>query len=318
MSPIDATLFPAGRKFAFTILDDTDDSTLANVAPLYDLLYDLGLRTTKTVWPLDCPEGSRTFFAASTLSDPDYLAYCQKLAERGFEITWHGATMESSDRQRTVQGLELFRELFGHYPVVHVNHGQNRENLYWGHKRYQFGPLRLLFRLRSKDQYDGEDASSPYYWADLAEKHCRFVRNLTFFDINTLKKAPHMVYRLRSTPGVNYWFATSDAPNGGAFKRVVTPATIDRLEREGGICILSTHLGKGFVVNGRVDPEIEATLRYLAGRPGWFVPVSELLQTILDRKGDPGYLRRDRLLRLELAYAMDKIRGLPPAPAVRT
>ena len=44
--------FPEGRKFAFTILDDTDDATVENVRPVYDLLTELGFRTTKTVWPL--------------------------------------------------------------------------------------------------------------------------------------------------------------------------------------------------------------------------------------------------------------------------
>ena len=49
--------FPQGKRFAFTIVDDTDVATVANVKPLYDLLHELGFRTTKTVWPLGCPEG---------------------------------------------------------------------------------------------------------------------------------------------------------------------------------------------------------------------------------------------------------------------
>ena len=47
--------FPGDARFAFTILDDTDDSTLENVKPVYDCLRSHGLRTTKTVWPVDCP-----------------------------------------------------------------------------------------------------------------------------------------------------------------------------------------------------------------------------------------------------------------------
>ena len=65
------------------------------------------MRTTKTVWPLDCPEGSRNFFAAETLQDKKYLSFVHELADAGFEMASHGATMESSRRERTLEGLEL-------------------------------------------------------------------------------------------------------------------------------------------------------------------------------------------------------------------
>ena len=41
--------FPHGKRFAFTIVDDTDVATVANVKPLYDLLHELGFRTTKRI-----------------------------------------------------------------------------------------------------------------------------------------------------------------------------------------------------------------------------------------------------------------------------
>src|SRR5881397_2840861 len=74
--------FPGGKRFAFSILDDTDDSTLENVKPIYDLLRERGLRTTKTVWPLDCPEGSRHFFAADTLQNKAYRDFVHEIAIR--------------------------------------------------------------------------------------------------------------------------------------------------------------------------------------------------------------------------------------------
>jgi hypothetical protein len=42
--------WPNNKDFAFTIIDDTDNSTVSNVKPIYNLLADLGLKTTKTVW----------------------------------------------------------------------------------------------------------------------------------------------------------------------------------------------------------------------------------------------------------------------------
>src|SRR5438034_4889586 len=94
--------FPYGKRFAFTVLDDTDVATVQNVAPVYALLERLGMRATKTVWPLGCPEGSRNFSSSQTLDDPEYYAFVADLPRRGFEIASHGATMESSTRERTV------------------------------------------------------------------------------------------------------------------------------------------------------------------------------------------------------------------------
>src|SRR6185369_261507 len=145
------SLLPQGARFAFSVLDDTDDSTLDNVGPLYALLRDLGFRTTKTVWPLDCPEGSRNFFAAETLQNKSYLGFVHELADAGFEIASHGATMESSRRERTLEGLELIRSEFGCYPRLFCNHGQNRENLYWGSRRFRSAPLRALTRLIGRE-----------------------------------------------------------------------------------------------------------------------------------------------------------------------
>ena len=115
--------FPGAKRFAFTILDDTDDGTATNLAPIYALLDELGMRTTKTVWPVACPEGSADFFAGKTLDDDEYLAFVLDLARRGFEITWHGATMESSERQRTLEALDRYRKIFGCYPRIQISRG---------------------------------------------------------------------------------------------------------------------------------------------------------------------------------------------------
>lgn len=305
--------FPPGREFAFTILDDTDDATVENLKPLYDLLHDLGMRTTKTVWPLDCPEGSKNYFAAETLADVKYRAFCLELASHGFEMTWHNATMESSDRARTVRGIEAFRASFGHYPTIHCNHGRNRENIYWGQKRYTNPMLRALAgvaRRREVGVFEGEVEGSPFYWADLCAQHFKFVRNFAFHELNCLKVDPLMPYRACETPKVNYWFSTSDAPTAADFRRLVTPARINALRRERGVCIVSTHLGKGFVRNGRVEPGIEEVLRYLAAQPGWFAPVGEILDELL-KTAPAGPRPRNSLWRLELRHAIDRVRGGP-------
>lgn len=199
--------FPGNKRFAFSILDDTDDATLLNVKPAYERLLDHGFRTTKTVWPLDCPEGSRRFFAAETLQDRGYREFAHQLLGRGVELAFHGATMESSRRERTVQALEFFQAEFGAYPKLFCNHGQNRENLYWGQKRFHTLLLRLLYgalAAGTADSYDGEVEESEYFWGDLCRKHIKYVRNFAFDEVDLLAVNPEMPYRDADTKYVNY------------------------------------------------------------------------------------------------------------------
>jgi len=304
------TALPPGKRFAFSVLDDTDDSTLENVEPIYTLLRDYGFRTTKTAWPLDCPEGSRNFFAADTLQNKDYLRFVRELVEGGFELAFHGATMESSWRERTLEALEFLRNEFGHYPRIFCNHGQNRENLYWGHKRFRTPLLRALSRVLMREQgisYEGDQEGSRFFWGDICRDVIHYVRNFTFERLNMLEVDPGMPYHVASTPYVRYWFSTTDAPDVNAFNRVVSRQRIDQLAADGGVCVVSTHFGKGFVRDGRVNPETKSLLRHLADKGGWLVPVSEVLDRLL-ATGRGRTLTQGELLRIELRFVAERIR----------
>src|SRR5262249_3541559 len=172
--------FPDGKRFAFTVIDNTDVATVENVAPVYALLERLGMRTTKTVWPLRYADGESNFASSQTLDDPEYLAFNLDLQRRGFEIASHGATMESSARDRTLAGLERMRSTFGGYPIVHANHANNRENLYWGSDRLDDALVRAAYRLtiRGPDNFEGHVEASPYWWGDVARQRIPYVRNL--------------------------------------------------------------------------------------------------------------------------------------------
>jgi len=56
----------------------------------------------------------------------------------------------------------------------------------------------------------------------------------------------------------------------------------ERLEAEGGLCILYTHLGSpGFVTqDGAVNSEVRELLVALSKRNGWFKPVSTILDLL--------------------------------------
>ena len=276
--------FPGGKRFAFTIFDDTDVSTVENVAPIYRLLERLGMRTTKTVWPVACPEGSPDFGTSETLEDPACLEFVKDLERRGFEITWHGATMESSARARTEAALERFRDVFGHYPRLHANHGMNRENLYWGSARIDDAMLKVLYRLASGQgdgSYLGHVEGTRYWWGDLCELHMQYVRNLTFDDLNLARINPSMPYEDRARPRGRLWFSAADAEDVDEFNHLLRPEQQDELERDGGFSIVATHFGKGFVVNGRVHPLAQERLEALAARSGWFPTAGELLDWLL-------------------------------------
>lgn len=302
--------FPGERRFAFTIIDDTDVATLENMRPFYERLHELGLRTTKTVWPVRCPEGSRDYAISATLEDPEHLEYIRSLQRRGFEISWHSATMESSRRERTELALRRLRDLLGVAPRVHANHAFNRENLYWGRDRLDDPILRALFGRLSgvaKDHYGGHVPGSPYYWGDLAREQVDYVRNLTFLDIDTTAVNPSMPYADPRRPLGKWWFSASDAEDADAFVRLLRDENLDRLERRGGACIVATHVGKGFAPGGVLRADVDARLRAVAARPGWFVPVGTLLDELRRRNGG-GVLPRAEWRRMQWRWAWDTLR----------
>lgn len=279
--------FPNGKKFAFTIIDDTDVGTVDNLKPVYDLLHQLGLRTTKTVWPVACPEGSADFDSSQTLADEAYRAFAVDLQTKGFELTWHGATMEPSERPRTVAALERFRQIFGDYPRIHLNHALNRENVYWGVNRLDSSLLRNAVRKLAHwepDYFVGEREGSAYWWGDLCARHVMYGRNLTTNQLNTARFNPSMPYHDPQRPLVPWWFSSSDAESVEEFNELLEPSHQDQLEREGGFCIIATHFGKDFARDGKVNPVTRARLEELASRPGWFPPAGELLDWLRQKR----------------------------------
>lgn len=313
-------VFPDGRRFAFTIIDDTDVATVENVAPVYALLQDSGLRITKTVWAFDWPGEGSHFASSETLDSAAYREFALDLQRRGFEIASHGATMESSDRATTAAAIARFTEVFGACPRVYANHSYNRENVYWGGARLDEPLLKAAFsRARgwAGGYYQGHVEGSRYWWGDLCLRHHEYVRNLTFDELNLLKVNPTLPYQDPSRPWVRWWFSAADAEDCDAFVRLVTPERLDRLEAEGGVCIVATHLGKRFAPGGVLDERFRAVCADLARRPGWYVPVGTLLDWLragrTERSLPRGEWRRMQwrwfadLVRRQLALRMERL-----------
>ena len=305
--------YPSNTEFAFTILDDTDDTTVANGRPVYDFLHQLGLRTTKTVWAFDTPpENQGPYFEGETLSSPEYLDWAHELVTKHFEIAFHNATMGSSLRHDTIKALNFLEKEFEQPIRLHCNHGQNRENLHWGAERYQSYLIRktlgLVSKYRSHPLFEGNDPDSPYYWSDIADKRLAYIRAFAFRNLNCAKIPPGRPFTDTSKQKNTLFFNTTDAPDVAAFNKITNPTSIDKLRKQNGWAIISTHFGKGFYQNNKLNAEFKRNMEYLVSQPGWFVPVSPLLDHLQKHFGH-SELSAIQQSKMEYSHIIDRIIG---------
>jgi hypothetical protein len=286
--------FPPGRDFAFTVFDDTDFGTVENLRPVYRLLADLGLRTTKSVWSLATEPSVR--IGGQSLHDPAYRAFIRGLRDEGYEIGLHGVRNVSSDRATTAAGLRVFEEVIGTSPRVHANHAENRESLYWGIDRLSSSSLRSAYRLRNRNRsaFSGHRPGSPFFWGDLCANTISYVRNFVFDEVNLDRLPGPLPYFDADRPYVRGWFSSCEGGDVRDFTRLLSHGNIDKLAEEGGVCIMYTHFADGFWDGRNLDPDFVGAMRYLSSLRGWFVPVSELLDRLRDQQAQQQISPRDR------------------------
>lgn len=301
--------WPGGKDFAFTIFDDPDRDSVKTLSVMYSFLSDLGLRTTKAVWPIRGNNTPKT--GGTTCQDERYLELVLRLKEQGFEIGIHNATYHTSTREDTIRGLEVFRQLFGHDPSSMANHTGCRENIYWGSARVS-GIRRLLYNIlnlrinENNNLSQGHREGSPLFWGDLCKNKIKYVRNFVYGDINTLKMCPVMPYHDPARPFVNYWFASSEGANVDSFNATMSERNQDRLAREGGACIMYTHFASRFLENGQLNARFRVLMERLSRMNGWYVPVSTLLDYIQRTKGHHIITQKERSI-LESRWMWHKI-----------
>jgi hypothetical protein len=116
-----------------------------------------------------------------------------------------------------------------------------------------------------------------------------------------------MPYHDPVRPYVNYWFASSEGSNARSFVECISEANQVRLEAEGGACIMYTHFGHGYHDGGGVNRRFRELMTRLAKKKAWFVPVSDLLDFLIQAKGKTRLSARDRA-RLERRWLIHKVR----------
>jgi hypothetical protein len=279
-------VWPEGRKFAFTIFDDTDRATILNVPPVYAMLADYGFRTTKSVWPI---KGDKEpLIPGATCEDSPYFEWTKSLNDKGFEIGFHNATFHSSLRHETLRGLEKFRELYEHYPYTAANHASNEDAIYWGNYRLS-GMHSLVYSLlkgfREHNRFRGHLRGDKFFWGDACRTRIKYMRNFVFDNINTLSCCPFMPYHDVKRPHVNLWFASSAGGVLQSFVKTISEENQDRLEAEGGACIMYTHFAKGFHDGRNLDQRFVELMKRLSRKDGWFVTTRELLDFLYQEQG---------------------------------
>lgn len=224
--------YPFGKRFAVALIDDTDNATLKNVAPVYERLAACGIRTTKTVWPLKAssPSGYYPYIdtITDTLEDEDYRGFCQRLQTLGFEIAMHTASGGNSFRDETLKAYEFFAETFGQPPSTNIMHGRNVENLYWGKSCITNRLVSALIGLLEPQDFLGHEPSSEYYWGDICSARTKYVRMFETLTPNTLKFDPATPYHDPAKPKVPWWFSSTYGAGTRLFA-VLSPNNLKKL-----------------------------------------------------------------------------------------
>lgn len=312
-----SNIWPDGKRFAFTVFDDTDRATKNNVGEVYALLQDLGMRTTKSVWPI---RGHREpTIPGATCEDDDYRAWTLELAAKGFEIGYHNATFHGVERADTERALNRFVAIYGADPRAAANHADNDEGIYWGEMRLT-GLNRYIYRLlqdaRSRRGFYGHVDGDPRFWGDLCRDRIRYVRNFVFDDIDTLRACPQMPYHDPARPYVNLWFASAEGATVDTYVATISERNQDLLEERAGACIMYTHFAKGFQDGTRLDPRFVRLMIRLASKGGWYVPTSDLLDRLLTVRG-PHVLSPAERVSLERKWLAQRIRARVRAALMR-
>jgi hypothetical protein len=278
--------WPDEKRFAFTIFDDPDAQTTATGREAYACLRDLGFRTTKGVWPLRAV--GEPSCNGECCEDAAYLEWCLQLQQEGFEIGFHNASQNTSDRAMTIRGFDAFKSQFGADPTTMANHYNANEGIYWGDERLS-GVRRAIYnvatRFGNRNRFFGHVEGHRLFWGDICRSRVHYVRNFVFPEINTLRACPWMPYFDPDRPLVARWYASSEGSDRNRFVSTISERNQDQLVEEGGACIMYTHFGHGYVDSGRLDRRWIKLMERLSALGGWFVPVGELLRFLEQQRG---------------------------------
>jgi len=149
--------------FTLVLTNDPDHGRTEDYARVFRELSRLGLKITTSVFCTMEDDGGdlgRHCYRGEThtLADPRYRELMLELQEQGHEIAFHGYSQVSNTRDKFMEGLEIFKETFGHYPFTYIEHGGNPNK------------HRLEMCKQETLAMEGFKRDSPYYVLDIIQK----------------------------------------------------------------------------------------------------------------------------------------------------
>lgn len=161
MAGIVDRLFGRGGEFTLAITNDPDHGTTEDYRRVFDALNELGVKVTTAVFcrieddgsPLaaHCRKGE-----THSLEDREYADLMVQQKKLGHEIAYHGYSQVSNTREKFLEGLEIFKGVFGEYPYTYIEHGGHPDT-------HEAGMVK-----RETLAAEGRKKDSPYYVADIA------------------------------------------------------------------------------------------------------------------------------------------------------
>jgi len=286
------SLYPDGHDFAFTIIHDADSAYSRRLAPLMEVFDELGLKITVTVFTFwaswakggdiwrrwhSSGDSDQEFFApkAVPLIDEKERAFYQQLAARGHEIGMHSPSDTSDTREDVIRAFTYFKQVFGHYPTVYVEHSE---------------------RSNKEAQYnEGANPQSMYYTTDLLNQYGCWISvggpgalpnaaHSQFYDVLAANGSPFSTFAAEHYGIVKGFVRTGKwkEANGEGFLRWYSEENIDTLEKNRGLALVYTHLNALWLApeTRKMRESIQNRLRYLAAKDGWFVPAGKILDRV--------------------------------------
>ena len=150
----------------FILTNDPDHGTVKNLKPAFDALREYEIKTTTAVFctlEQDDSDLARSCYRGETgaLDEPEYKDFMLQLKEEGHEIAFHGFSQISNTRSKFLEGLDMYKDIFGEYPHTYIEHGGHPEH----HKPSACKRERLDWLGSVKD--------SEYYIKDIIESKIR-------------------------------------------------------------------------------------------------------------------------------------------------